>query len=560
MLRQRLQQTQKRLTRTIILSSAIPAFLVAAGALFFALAGAEHEYRRVASEEIQFHAEAYAREVQSRLQSALSTLDAFDTIHDSQNFDSIDSFFAKTKTAHGWIEGMAVVDENGTNIFSSGSPAELPKEALSSGFGFVSEGRQRSIVITGVHTPANGPAHFFIVAKTAGTGQAVYLSANAVEFSSTLDKVRFGRTGEVFLVNRSGVLQTRSVMHGGILDVTDEQLILEQPEAGIIRTREWKGTHMWYAVTPITANPDWILVAQRDEREILQAHETWIKRFAVFGIVGLALLAASVALSARRTSRIQTRIEEERTLLADHQLQVQKLDAISQLGVGIAHEVNNPLAIIGEEAGWMQDILKRDALQDVPGSNELRDSLRQITTQIGRCREITLKLLSFGGKSDGIIRDVDINVLVSDTITLRRREASKKNIEIEEKPATHLPVVHTEPTLLRQLLLNLINNSMDAMPEGGRITISTREAEQGGVVLTIRDTGFGIPEENMHRLFEPFFTTKPPGKGAGLGLSMCHGILQRIGGEIFVTSKPGQGTCFTVELPLTPRPKTTPIG
>jgi len=558
MLRQRLQQTQKRLTRTIILSSAIPAFLVAAGALLFALAGAEQEYRRVASEEIVFHAEAYSREVQSKLKSALSTLEAFDIVHDSRNLDSMDTFFAKTKTAHDWIEGMAVVDESGAKTFSIGSPAELPESALTSGH--VSEGLGRSIVMTEVYTPTSGPAHFFIVIRNLGTGQAVYLSANAVEFSSTLDKVRFGRTGEVFLVNRSGVLQTRSVMHGGILDVTDEQLVLEQPEAGTIRTREWKGTRMWYAVTPITANPDWILVAQRDEREILQAHETWIKRFAVFGIVGLALLAASVALSARRTSRIQTLIEEERTLLADHQLQVQKLDAISQLGVGIAHEVNNPLAIIGEEAGWMQDILKRDALQDVPGSNELRDSLRQITTQIGRCREITLKLLSFGGKSDGIIRDVDINALVSDTITLRRREASKKNIEIEEKPATHLPVVHTEPTLLRQLLLNLINNSMDAMPEGGRITISTRKAEQGGVVLNIRDTGFGIPEENMHRLFEPFFTTKPPGKGAGLGLSMCHGILQRIGGEIFVTSKPGQGTSFTVELPLTPRPKTTPIG
>jgi len=558
MLRQRLQQTQKRLTRTIILSSAIPAFLVAAGALFFALAGAEQEYRRVTSKEILFHAEAYAREVQSRLQSALSTLDAFDTIHDSQNFDSIDSFFAKTKAAHGWIEGMAVVDENGTNAFSLGSPAELPKAALS--FGFASEGRQRSIGLTEVHTSQNEPAHFFIVAKSSGTGHAVYLSANAVEFSSTLDRVRFGRTGEVFLVNRSGVLQTRSVMHGGILDVTDGELVLEQPEAGIVRTREWKGTLMWYAATPIPANPDWVLVAQRDEREILQAHETWIKRFAVFGIAGLALLAASVALSARRTSRIQAQIEEERALMAEHQLQVQKLDAISQLGVGIAHEVNNPLAIIGEEAGWMQDILKRDALQDVPGSNELRDSLRQITTQIGRCREITLKLLSFGGKSDGIIRDVDINALISDTITLRRREASKKNIEIEEKPATNLPAVHTEPTLLRQLLLNLINNSMDAMPEGGRITISTRRAEQGGVVLTIQDTGFGIPEENMHRLFEPFFTTKPPGKGAGLGLSICHGILQRIGGEIFVTSKPGQGTSFTVELPLTPRPKTAPIG
>lgn len=551
MLRQRLQQTQRRLTRTIILSSAIPAFLVAAGALLFALAGAEQEYRRVASEEIVFHAEAYAQDVRTRLQSALTSLYAFAAVGQSQDSERLDSFLERTRSVHGWIEGMAVVDENGARQFSCGSPASLPPEILSSVFD--ARGREKGAVITRVFAAANGPARFFILSRTAAPGRAVYLSANAVEFSATLDRVRFGRTGEIFLVSRDGVLQTRSIMHGGILDTADPALALDHPRSGVLLTREWKGTSMWYALSPIAANPDWIMVAQRDEREILQYHETWIKRFAAFGIAGLALLAASVALAARVTGRIQRRIEEERALLAEHQLQVQKLDAISQLGVGIAHEVNNPLAIIGEEAGWMQDVLKREALQDVPGSDELRDSLRQITTQIGRCREITLKLLSFGGKSDGIIRDVDVNALVSDAVTLRRREASQKNIVIEERPAAGLPVVHTEPTLLRQLLLNLINNAMDAMPGGGSIVISTRRAEQAGVVLSVEDTGFGIPEENMHRLFEPFFSTKPPGKGAGLGLSICHGILQRIGGEIFVTSTPGKGSTFTVELPLTPR-------
>lgn len=551
MLRQRLQQTQTRLTRTMILSSAIPAFLIAAGALLFALAGAKHEYRRVASEEIVFHAEAFAQDVRSRLQSALTSLHAFAAVAHARESESLDSFLDRARSVHGWIEGMAIVDGNGTLLVSCGSPASLPQEILASAFG--SDGRENGTTISGVLKTANGPARFFMVSKAAGPGRAVYLSANAVEFSATLDRIRFGRTGEIFLVSRDGVLQTRSIMHGGVLDMADPALSLERPQSGTLLTREWKGTNMWYALSPVAPHPDWVMVAQRDEREILQYHETWIKRFAAFGMAGLALLAASVALAGRVTGRIQRQIEDQRALLADHQLQVQKLDAISQLGVGIAHEVNNPLAIIGEEAGWMQDVLKREALQGVPGSDELRDSLRQITLQIGRCREITLKLLSFGGKSDGIIRDVDVNALVSDAVTLRRREASQKNIVIEERPAADLPVVHTEPTLLRQLLLNLINNAMDAMPGGGNIVISTRRAEQEGVVLSVEDTGFGIPEENMHRLFEPFFSTKPPGKGAGLGLSICHGILQRIGGEIFVTSTPGKGSTFSVELPLTPR-------
>jgi len=247
-------------------------------------------------------------------------------------------------------------------------------------------------------------------------------------------------------------------------------------------------------------------------------------------------------------------MEEERAQLTDYHIQVQKLDAISQLGVGLAHEVNNPLAIIGEEAGWMQDVLKRESFKDHPDVGELRDSLHQIVVQTGRSREITHKLLSFGGKTDGIIRDTNLNTLVADIVTLRRREASQKNIEIREELAPKLPIIQSEPSLLRQLLINLINNSIDAMPDGGQITVSTAPSLEGGVQLRVHDTGFGICEENLCKIFDPFFTTKPPGKGAGLGLSICHGILQRIGGQIFVSSEPGKGTIATIELPLEARP------
>ena len=553
MLRQRLQQTQKRLIQTVILSSAIPAFLVAVGALVFALAAAEHEFQRIASEKIQYSAEIYAREVQTRLQSALTTLDALAAVHVSSSTAQVEALFAGTKDAQDWLDGLAVVNKHGQTVFSSGSPGRLPAAILTS----LWQDNQSSAFITPVYPATAGPAHFFLIrrAQVADQQLAIYLSANAVTFSSMLDNIRLGRAGEVFLINRDGILQTRSVLHGNILDKADQTLTPDQPDAGTVRKREWKGTTLWYAVSPVATNPEWMVVAQRDELEILQAHDAWTMRLTAAGVAGLALLIATVALSARKADRIQRKIEEEQALLADQQAQVQKLDAISQLGVGIAHEVNNPLAIIGEEAGWMQDILKRDALREVPGSDDLRNSLRQISMQVGRCREITLKLLSFGGKTDGIIRDVDINPLVSDTIALRRREISQKNIEIEEIHGQDLPVVHTEPALLRQLLLNLINNAMDSMPDGGRITIATRKAEQGGVILTVQDTGFGIAEENLHRLFEPFFTTKPPGKGAGLGLSICHGILQRIGGEMYVTSTPGQGSSFTVEIPITPRQK-----
>jgi two-component system NtrC family sensor kinase len=295
-------------------------------------------------------------------------------------------------------------------------------------------------------------------------------------------------------------------------------------------------------------------VVQRDGKEIAENLHRSMGRFAVLGLICLALLGAASLRTVRQVLTLQAETDEELGRLRECELQVKKLDSISQLGVGIAHEVNNPLAIIGEEAGWMQDVLKRESFKDHPDAGELREALRQIVVQTARSREITHKLLSFGGKTDGIIRDVDLNTLVTDVIALRGREASQKNIAIQPELAGRLPIILSEPALLRQMLINLINNSQDAMPEGGTITITTAPAEDSGIRLQIRDTGFGIPQENIDKIFDPFFTTKPPGKGAGLGLSITHGILQRIGGRIHVDSAPGQGTTFTIELPLEARP------
>ncbi|MDY0225381.1 MAG: ATP-binding protein [Desulfomicrobium apsheronum] len=555
MLVQRLQQHRNRLTRTIIFASVIPVILATTGAFIMALVGIDLECRRVASEEILLHAQTYARSIHFRLESAVSALDAFAMVQDLKNQDALASFFTRMKTTHEWLDGVTVMDEQGKTLASFGSPGQVPASVWPAFF--QNTGHRPAPIITDVQKASDGTPRFFMIAKAGGieSRQIICLSANAHAFSSLLDRVRLGRTGEVFLVNQDGTLQTRSIMHRGILDTTDGQLAQNREQSPGTHIREWNGSRMWFAVTHIESNPSWRLVAQREEGEILQTRKKWMERFAALGTVCLISLAGVAFFAAGRIRRIQAEMEEEQASLADHCLQAQKLDAISQLGVGIAHEVNNPLAIIGEEAGWMQDVLKNDALKDAPGTNDLRESLRQIAMQIGRCREITHKLLSFGGKADGIITDVDINIIIKDIIALRRREYSQRNIEIVDLPAQDLPVVHTESTLLRHLLLNLINNSMDAMSEGGRITIATGKSEDGGVIITVQDEGFGIPEENLARIFEPFFTTKPPGKGAGLGLSICHGIMQRIGGEIFVKSEPGKGTTVTIELPLAPHCK-----
>lgn len=450
-----------------------------------------------------------------------------------------------------WVEALCILDEQGRILASAGMPALHPEDVSRQPQPGNPDKKPR---ITEMRTGANGSPHFFLSLETRSStrSRTIRLQGNGFLFSDKMDRIRLGRAGEAFVVNADGVLQTRSVLHGGILDRVDAPLAKTDATQGIHK-RQWNNATLWYAVAPMDRVPGWRVVVQREEREILYDLHTRQWRMGAAMLVGVLVIAAIAWRTGNIIHTHHRHAEEEWKHMTQYHIQVQKLDAISQLGVGIAHEVNNPLAIIGEEAGWMQDVLKRESFQNNADVDELRESLRQIVAQTVRSREITHKLLSFGGKTDGTIRDVRINSLVSDIVALRRREADQKHIEIHTELAERLPIIHTEPALLRQLLLNLINNAMDSMPDGGRISIITTKSDDGGVSLRVQDTGFGIPEENMPKIFDPFFTTKPPGKGAGLGLSISHGLLQRIGGQIVVSSQPGQGSSFVVKLPRAPK-------
>ena len=539
---------RKRLKNAIVLFTVAPAFLVALCVLFYALKSVDIEHIRSAETQLAVVAEAGRARVEHSMDSAGAFLEMLSQRPGEMSTGELQLAFTSLKRSMIWIDGLDVTDPRSGSRYAVGQP--LPQQlppALRN---------KEGLLVTEVQAAHDGTPRFFIAIGEGPdlASATARLSVNAHLFSTLLDRERLGRTGETFLVNDAGTLQTRSVLHGGILDRVDGTLVANDAGIAKIARREWSDTTLLYVALPLNNLPGWLLVAQHDSREISETLHSTMTRFAALAVICLLVLGAASLRAAKKFMKVQEEMETDAGRLRECELQIQKLDAISQLGVGIAHEVNNPLAIIGEEAGWMQDLLRRDSFKDHPDAGELRESLRQIVTQTARSREITHKLLSFGGKTDGTIRDVEMNTLVADVATLRRREASQRSIEIREELAPLLPVVLSEPALLRQLLINLINNSMDAMPEGGSITISTAPSEGGGVRLQVRDTGFGIPRENLDKIFDPFFTTKPPGKGAGLGLSISHGILQRIGGRISVDSTAGQGATITIELPLEARP------
>jgi two-component system NtrC family sensor kinase len=241
--------------------------------------------------------------------------------------------------------------------------------------------------------------------------------------------------------------------------------------------------------------------------------------------------------------------EKKDWLLDERLLQSQKLAAIGELSAGIAHEINNPLAIIRQEAEWIQLLLKKLGGADKKELEELQGSVHQIVQQVDRCTEITRNLLDFARKRDPVIQAVEVNRVIDNMTMLVEKEAKHNNITLVRHYDKTLPVIYSDAPQLRQVILNFLTNATYAIGKDGVITITTRLSGDDSVDIVISDTGGGIPEAHLSKIFDPFFTTKPSGQGTGLGLSICHGIIQRLGGRITVKSQVGQGTEFTITLP-----------
>ncbi|MFO8100680.1 MAG: ATP-binding protein [Dehalococcoidia bacterium] len=224
-------------------------------------------------------------------------------------------------------------------------------------------------------------------------------------------------------------------------------------------------------------------------------------------------------------------------------IQSAKMAAVGQLVSGVAHEINNPLMAI---AGYTEMLLKKT--EDEPSGKRLQ----RIYDETSRAINIVHNLLSFARKQDSDKLPVPVNESIESAIQLRAYEMSLENIEIETNLAADLPDTMADFQQLQQIFLNLLINSEQAIKkagESGKVSIST-EQKGNNIRITFSDSGPGIPEEVQKRIFEPFFTTKKVGEGTGLGLSICYGIINDHGGNITVNSNKGEGTTFTIELPI----------
>ncbi len=228
-------------------------------------------------------------------------------------------------------------------------------------------------------------------------------------------------------------------------------------------------------------------------------------------------------------------------------IQAEKLTSLGQLAASIAHEVNNPLS---GTLVYTQLLAKKVQRGEVDDEVTL-DYLSKMETELIRSTKLIQNLLDFARESPAEFQPVNLNSIVNHAFDLVQHSADKQKIRVFKELDSSLPGLTADPNQLQQVCLNLILNAIQAMPQGGRLTLRTYVRDRQ-VILEVQDTGRGIPPENMSKLFTPFFTTKTEVKGVGLGLAVVYGIVQRHQGKIEVRSKVGEGSTFTVTLPLDP--------
>lgn len=447
---------------------------------------------------------------------------------------------------------LGLVDERGVQVAYAG-PFEL-KRANYANSEWFKRAFQSPFYISDVFLGLRGLPHFIITVKPEGARWLLRATIDFVAFNSLVEATQLGKTGSAFIVNRNGDFQTRprfeAAFHREMLTGFLSRKPVEE-RVEVFENDDPSGRTFLSLMTPLK-NGQWILVYLQDKTDafadLYRARRLGI---IIFLLGGLGIVGTSVFLSRRMVQRI-ARADREKEMMNEQVIEAGKLASVGELAAGIAHEINNPMAIMVEEAGWIEDLLQEEEFQEGANLDEFKRAVKQIKIQGKRCKEITHKLLSFARKTDPAIKVVQLNDLVEEIVALCEQRAKYSSIHINMNLMPSLPTIHASPSEMQQVLLNLINNAVDAMEKsGGSIDITTR-LDGAHVVLDVADTGPGIPQANLARIFDPFFTTKAVGKGTGLGLSICYGIIHKMGGEISVNSAVGIGAVFHIRIP---RPK-----
>lgn len=460
--------------------------------------------------------------------------------------NTLNRIFKVMRQEFGGFVDLGVIDGNGLQVSYAG-PYELKGKDYSEQSWF-HEVQIRGIYISDVFMGYRRFPHIVIaIQRRTDEGKTWIIRAtiDTEKFNDLIASMRLDPKSDAFLLNKSGIIQTPSKWYGGVLETFPMPLPPFTNEASVAEQHDNYGKEILLAYTYFPHSP-FLLAVIKPRGEILRAWTTLkTELFLVFVISVIAIFLVVFRLTDMMVRHLKESDEKREAAFREMQ-HTHKLSSIGRLAAGVAHEINNPMAIINEKAGLMKDLI--DYGSDVPEKEKFLALTDSILNSVARCRSITHRLLGFARRMEVQIEEMDLNEVIRETYSFLEKEALYRNLDIRLQLAENLPRIASDRGQLQQLFLNLLNNAFAAVENGGMISITSWERDIDTVGISIQDNGCGMSEETLKHLFEPFFTTKK-GQGTGLGLSITYGIVKKLGGDIEVQSRQGHGTTMTVYLP-----------
>ncbi len=455
--------------------------------------------------------------------------------------ENLKKLFVRFKRQYDFFADIGVIDMDGIQQVYVG-PYDLQGTDYSDDTWF-KETLIQGFYISKIYLGYRQVPHFTIaVSKTDPETQKPWVlrvTIDSTQLQKIVDTIKTSATDDLFLTDQDGYLQTSSSIYGEVLS---------KYESGASTVNEISGFRSpadYFNIEDRVGNTPWSLVLVEKR---YAHHEDWssFRRnliFIVLSCISISLVIIFTLINLlvnliRRSDEIWLNLLQE----TEHN---DRLASIGRLAAGVGHEINNPLAIINEKAGLVEDLL--EVTPNFEHKETIVGCLSVVGQCVDRCKTITHRLLGFARRQDAQMQEVQVNEVIREVMTFLNSSMIKNKIDADLQLLDDLPPVTSDHQQLQQVFLNILNNAIDAVGTGGTISVKTYSLA-GNVRVVIQDDGPGIDEKHLPHIFEPFFTTKELGKGTGLGLSITYGILKKMGGDISVRSQVGKGTAFTITI------------
>ncbi len=449
---------------------------------------------------------------------------------------------------HSFVD-LGIVNAEGEHLAYEG-PYPL-EDRNYSGEAWFEETMVKGVHVSDVFLGFRQVPHFVIAVRRGGDQEPWILRAtiDSKVFTQLVRSGQTGLTGDAYIVNRDGRYQTPPRFGGAILTGAPFSTTIAPPGVNVLSRETADNRKMLTAFSWMTTK-DWLLVIDRDPDELASSLRQALNVELAVLLAASLLVGGAVVFHTRQMVAHLAAEDRKRVAVEGQLAHSARLVSLGRMAAGVAHEINNPLAAIGEMAGLMEDLIDEEFLAHAKHGSLFSENVNKIQQNVDRTRDITHRMLGFARRMEPHQDTFDVNEVVSEALSFIEREASFRGVELIRHLDPELPMIKSDQSQLQQVFLNLANNALDAVADGGHIMVTSR-SEGNGVVLTVEDDGCGIPVGLHDRIFDPFFTTKAPGEGTGLGLSVCHTIMKGLEGSLTFESTPDVGTVFKVQLPWT---------